>query len=96
MRRHLWSFVWFFIGSTVLFGAIRAGGFPAMLAAGAAALVADRLQALWSALLDSLNPRTDAEAKYLKRVGRDIIERHRQAQVQVAVQAAKPSPTEGA
>ena len=86
MRQHLWTIVAFFVAASVLVCAIHAGGGAALVAAVAAAVTAEQLQTLWHAAVDSLSPRTDAEKKYLRRVGRDILSRGRQRDVQQPLQ----------
>lgn len=88
MRAHLFDGVTALVSVLLLVLAITWGGSAAILAGLAAVFFEGAVTRLWHALVDSLNPRTDAEAKYLKRVGRDILERHRQKEVQEPSTAA--------
>jgi hypothetical protein len=87
MRAHLFDGLTALVAAVFLIAAVTRGGPWALLAGLAAVFFEGATSRLWQALLDSLNPRTDAEAKYLKRVGRDILERHRQKEVQDASSA---------
>lgn len=82
MRAHLVDGVTALVAAAVLLAAVTWGGPLAVLAGVAAVFFEGALSRLGRALLDSLNPRTDAEAKYLRRVGRDILERQRQLELQ--------------
>lgn len=82
MRAHLADGLTALVSILVLVVAISWGGPVALLAGLAAVFFEGATSRLWQAFVDSLNPRTDAEAKYLRRVGRDILERHRQRQLQ--------------
>lgn len=88
MRAHLFDGVTALVAAVLLMAAITWGGPVALLAGLAAVFFEGAVTRLWQAFVDSLNPRTDAEAKYLKRVGRDILARHRQKEVQEPSTAA--------
>lgn len=87
MRAHLFDGVTAVVSAVLLMAAITEGGPVCLVAALAAVFFEGSVTRLWQAFVDSLNPRTDAEAKYLRRVGRDILERHRQKEVQESTPA---------
>lgn len=88
MRAHLFDGVTAVVSAVLLMAAVTVGGPVCLLAGLAAVFFEGSVTRLWHAFVDSLNPRTDAEAKYLRRVGRDILERQRQKDVQEPSAAA--------
>ena len=84
MRAHLFDGITALVAAIVLILAATAGGWLTILAALAAVFFEGSVTRLWQAFETSLNPRTDAEAKYLRRVGNDILRRQREQQVQQA------------
>ncbi|WKW11798.1 hypothetical protein Strain138_001064 [Pseudogemmatithrix spongiicola] len=89
MRAHGWRIAGLLVALACVVGVVHVEGPLALVAAIAAVIAVAHGQVLAQALLDSLNPRTDSEAKYLRRVGRDILERQRQQAVQDAARAER-------
>lgn len=84
MRAHLFDGLTATAAAIVLFVALAEGGLVALVAGLAAVFLEGALTRLCQAALDSLNPRTDTEAKYLRRVGNDILRRGRERELQDA------------
>lgn len=89
MRAHLFDGLTALVAIVVLVAAVNAGGPLALLAGLAAVFFEGASSRLLRAFLDSLNPRTEAEAKYLRRVGHDILERQRQRELQDGMHAGR-------